>query len=149
MELVYECSYGAELEPERLAVGPGPFGTRVVRTVKSGWCKGERLNGRLAGAGGDWLLFGADGFGRIDVRAQLVTDDGAVIFLSYNGLIERNARVVAAVDGGETQFEDQYFRTLVRMETGAPAYAWVNTTLFVGRGRMAAGGVEYQLFRIP
>jgi hypothetical protein len=149
MELVYECSYGAELEPERLAVGPGPFGTRVVRTVKSGWCKGEHLNGRLAGAGGDWLLFGADGFGRIDVRAQLVTDDDAVIFLSYNGLIERNARVVAAVDGGETQFEDQYFRTLVRMETGAPAYAWVNTTLFVGRGRMAAGGVEYQLFRIP
>lgn len=148
MELVYECSYGAELEPERLAVGPGPFGTRVVRTVKSGWCKGERLNGRLAGAGGDWLLFGADGFGRIDVRAQLVTDDGAVIFLSYNGLIERNARVVAAVDGGETQFEDQYFRTLVRMETGAPAYAWANTTLFVGRGRMAAAGVEYQLFRI-
>lgn len=149
MELVYECTYGAELEPERLAVGPGPFGTRVVRTVKSGWCKGERLNGRLAGAGGDWLLFGADGFGRIDVRAQLVTDDGAAIFLSYNGLIERNARVVAAADGGETQFEDQYFRTLVRMETGAPAYAWVNTTLFVGRGRMAAGGVEYQLFRIP
>lgn len=148
MELVYECTYRAELEPERLMVGPGPFGTRVVRTVKSGWCKGERLNGRFAGAGADWLLFGADGFGRIDVRAQLVTEDGAVIFLTYNGLLERNARVAAAVDAGETQFEDQYFRTLVRMETGAPAYAWVNTSLFVGRGRIAPGGVEYERFRV-
>lgn len=148
MELVYECTYAAELEPERLMVGPGPYGTRVVRTVKSGWCKGKRLNGRFAGAGADWLLFGTDGFGRIDVRAQLVTDDGAAIFLSYNGLLERNARVAAAVDGGETQFEDQYFRTLVRMETGAPAYAWVNTTLFVGRGRVTRGGVEYELFRV-
>ena len=148
MELVYECTYRGELEPERLMVGPGPFGTRVVATVKSGWCKGERLNGRFAGAGGDWLLIGADGYARLDVRAQLITDDGAAIFLSYNGLLERNPRVVAAAGGGETQFEDQYFRTLVRMETGAPAYAWVNTTLFVGRGRIASGGVEYELFRV-
>jgi hypothetical protein len=34
------------------------------------------------------------------------------------------------------------------METGAPAYAWVNTSLFVGRGRIAPGGVEYELFRV-
>jgi hypothetical protein len=148
MELVYECTYRAELEPERLMVGPGPFGTRVVATVTGGWCKGERLNGRFAGAAGDWLLVGTDGFARLDVRGQLVTDDGAAIFLSYNGLLERNPRVVAAAGGGETQFEDQYFRTLVRMETGAPAYAWVNTSLFVGRGRIAPGGVEYELFRV-
>lgn len=68
MELVYECTYRAELEPDRLMVGPGPFGTRVVATVTGGWCKGERLSGRFAGTAGDWLLLGADGFARLDVR---------------------------------------------------------------------------------
>lgn len=148
MDLVYECAYRCELDPNRQMVGPGPFGTRIVRTVTGGWCKGERLNGTFAGAGGDWLLIGADGFARLDVRAQLITDDGAAIFVSYNGLLERNQRVVAAIGGGEIQFEDQYFRTLLRMETGAPRYDWVNKTLFVGRGRIAPNAVEYELFRV-
>lgn len=148
MELIYECTYRAELDPKRLTVGPGPFGTRVVSSVTGGWCKGERLNGTLAGAAADWMLIGADGFARLDVRGQIVTDDGAVVFISYNGLLELNEKVVASAGGGETTFEDQYFRSLVRMESGAPNYTWVNKTIFVGRGRVARGAVEYEVFRV-
>lgn len=148
MELVYECTYRAELDPKPLMVGPGPFGTRMVSTVTGGWCKGERLNGSFAGAGADWMLIGTDGFARLDVRGQIVTADGAVIYVSYNGLLEMNQKVAAATGGGETQFEDQYFRSLLRMESGAPSYDWVNKTLFVGRGRVARGAVEYEVYRV-
>lgn len=148
MELVYECTYRADLDPNRLAVGPGPFGTRVVASVTGGWCKGDRLNGTFSGAAADWMLIGNDGFIRLDVRAQLVTNDGATIYVSYTGLLEMNAKVMAAQGGGETQFEDQYFRISPRMETGDPRYAWVNKTLFVAQGRVAKGAVEYQVFRI-
>jgi hypothetical protein len=34
------------------------------------------------------------------------------------------------------------------METGAPDYAWVNKTAFVGRGRVARGAVEYEVIRV-
>ena len=146
MDLVYECTYRAELDSRRLMVGPGPFGTRVVSTVTGGWCKGERLNGTLGGAAGDLFLIGKDGFGRLDVRGQIVTPDGAVVLVTYHGLLEMNAKVTAGT--GETGFDDQYFRTLIRLESGAPAYAWVNTTLFVGRGRIVPGGVEYEVFRV-
>lgn len=148
MELVYEYTYRAELDPQKLMVGPGPFGTRVVSTVTGGWCKGQRLNGSFAGAAADWMLIGADGFARLDVRGQIVTEDGAIIFINYNGLLELNERVAASSGGGETKFEDQYFRSLLRMETGAPNYAWVNTSVFLGRGRVAGGAVEYEVFRV-
>jgi len=148
MQLIYECTYRAELDPQRLIVGNGPAGMRLVASVSGGKCRGERLNGSLRGAGADWLVIGNDGFGRLDVRGQLVTDDGAVIYLQYGGLLEMNAAVNAAGTSGETRFEDQYFRTTPRMETGDPRYAWVNTTLFAARGRIVPGGVEYEVFRL-
>jgi hypothetical protein len=85
--------------------------------------------------------------GRLDVRGQLVTEDGAVVLITYSGLLEMNRKVSSAA-GGETEFQDQYFRTLIRMESGAPSYAWVNTSLFVGRGRLVQGGVEYEVYRL-
>ncbi|HYN61365.1 MAG TPA: DUF3237 domain-containing protein [Rubrivivax sp.] len=147
MELVHECTYRADLDTTRLMVGPGPLGVRVVSTVIGGWCKGERLSGTLRGAAGDWMLVGNDGFARLDVRGQIVTDDGAVVLITYTGLLEMNQKVTAAA-GGETQFDDQYFRTLIRMESGSPKYAWVNTTVFVGRGRVVPSAVEYEVYRL-
>ena len=94
-------------------------------------------------------LVGPDGFGRLDVRGQLQTDDGAVLYLSYTGLLDRNAKVQAATaSGGETRYDDQYFRTRPRIESGDPRYAWVNTTMFVARGRIVPGGVEYEAYRV-
>ena len=54
----------------------------------------------------------------------------------------------ATLAGAATEFGDQYFFTNPRVETGDPRYAWLNTTFFVGQGRMLAGnGVEYRLWR--
>jgi hypothetical protein len=88
--------------------------------------------------------------GRLDVRAQIETHDNAVLYLTYEGVIEMNERVQTALaEGTETAYEDQYFRTTPRLETGDERYAWVNQTVFVGQGRIYPGsGVQYRVYRV-
>ena len=50
--------------------------------------------------------------------------------------------------GTSSDFDDQYFRTTPRFETGDPRYAWVNTSLFVARGRVHPSAVEYEVYRV-
>jgi hypothetical protein len=150
MKLEYEFSYRAELKPG-LAVGPGPYGTRLVVEVIGGSFEGARLKGKIMSGGGDWLLVGNDGFGRLDVRAQFVTDDGAAIYAQYFGILQLTDKVQQALAAPEvgTDFADQYFRSAPRFETGDARYAWLNQTLFVGEGRVRPGRtVEYNVYRV-
>jgi hypothetical protein len=147
-ELVYECTYRAQILPP-VDVGPGPFGHRMVFEVTEGVVEGERLNGTIGSGGGEWFLAGADGFGRIDVRLQLTTNDGANIYFQYFGLLELNEATMNAIGGGGSDFEDHYFRTNPRLETGDPRYAWVNQTMFIGKGHVLPGLlVEYDVYRV-
>jgi len=150
VKLIPEFSYTAELaEPQ--VVGPGPYGVRQVLPVTGGTVTGDRLSGTAAIGGGDWLLAGDDGFGRLDVRAQFNTDDGAVIYMSYQGLVEVTEAAAAALTGGDssTNFGDHYFVTTPRLECGDARYGWVNQTIFVGQGRITPGPViEFQVFRV-
>lgn len=149
MELVNEMTMRLGIEPERVVVGRGPYGARVAASLSGGTVEGARINGTVAGAGADWALVRSDGFVRIDVRLQIVTDDGAGIYLQYLGLLEMNEAVNAAMTGGgETAFDDQYIRTTPIFETGDERYAWLNQSVFVARGRMTPGGVEYEVFRV-
>ena len=149
-KLVEEFTYTADLTvPD--PCGPGPFGNRMIVNVAGGEFSGERLKGELVGAGADWLLLGADGFGRLDVRATFKTHDGAFLYLQYFGLLEITPGIMGILGGGDepTQFGDQYFFTNPRFETGDDRYAWVNTTMFVGQGRLVPGPrVEYRVFRL-
>ena len=150
MDLAYEFTYQAQLKPP-VDVGSGPLGNRQVFEVTGGELEGERLSGKVLGGGGEWFLVGADGYGRIDVRIQFETDDGAHIYAQYFGLLELNEPVQAFIGGQqeETEFGDQYFRIAPRLETGDPRYAWVNQTLFVAEGRGYPGyGVEYRVSRV-
>lgn len=147
MQLVHECVFRAMLRPP-VPVGAGPIGTRMIYEIASGEVVGERLRGRVLG-GGEWALIGPDGYLRIDVRAQVETHDGAFLYAQYFGLLELNAAVQSAMaSGGGTEFGDNAFYTNPRLETGDPRYAWLNTTFFVGEGRLIPGlGVEYRIWR--
>lgn len=150
MDLSYEFSYQAQLQPP-VEVGAGPLGDRHVFEVSGGEVQGERINGRLLGGGGEWFLVGPDGYGRIDVRIQIETDDGAHIYVQYLGLLELNEAVQEFIAGKreETEFGDQYFRTAPRLECGDSRYEWVNRSLFVAEGRGHPGyGVEYRVYRV-
>jgi hypothetical protein len=149
MDLAYEFTYTAELAP-KVAVGPGPFGTRNIREVLRGEVTGERIRGRVGSGGGDWVLVGPDGFGRLDVRFTIHTHDGASIYVQYFGVIEYTPAARAANAGERSSdYHEHYFRTAPRLETGDPRYEWVNRTLFLAEGRLHPGPVvEYRVYRV-
>jgi hypothetical protein len=149
MELVHEFTFTAVLN-DAVPIGEGPFGNRRVREVLSGEVTGERIHGRVGSGGGDWVLVGPDGYGRLDVRLQIRTDDGADIYVQYYGVIEYTEGALAANRGERSsEYDEHYFRTSPRLETGDPRYDWVNRTVFVARGRLHPGPVvEYEVFRV-
>ena len=148
LNLEYEFSYLATLK-EPLQIGAGPFGARAFIEVTGGSFEGKRLNGKILPQGGDWILIGPDGYARLDVRVQLVTNDGAALYLQHTGLLEMNDKVAKALaSGGSTDYADQYFRSSQRIETGDPRYIWLNQTIFVAEGRLGSGRVEYSVYRV-
>lgn len=149
MELQYEFTIHPTLGT-RHVVGAGPYGGRVVAGVDGGWVRGERMNGAVVGPGADWALANGDGFARVDVRLQIVTDDQATVFVAYTGLLEVNDAVSAALTSPdkETSWDDQYFRVTPRFECGAQQYSWLHHSVFVARGRIATDGVEYEVSRV-
>ena len=147
VDLVHEFTLQVS-RGEALLVGAGPSGRRVVAAVGDGSVTGDRINGMIVGPGADWAVLGSDGYFQIDVRAQIKTNDGAVLLLTYTGSLELNERVTAALAGGETRLEDHYYRIHVRMESGDERYSWVNRTLFVGEGRLTPAGVVYDVYRV-
>jgi hypothetical protein len=78
-------------------IGPGPFGKRVFWEARGGKVSGPKVNGEVLTGGGDWALVDADGWTRLDVRGQCRTDDGALLYFSYRGLVEPTEAVARAV----------------------------------------------------
>jgi hypothetical protein len=149
MELLHEFTFTARLKPS-VPIGDGPFGRRRIREVEGGDVEGERISGKVLSGGGDWVLIGPDGWGRLDVRLQIETHDGAFLYVQYFGVIEYNDAAHAANAGEKSSdYGDHYFRTAPRIETGDERYAWVNQTVFVGEGRLHPGPVvEYRVHRV-
>lgn len=146
MRLEPLMTYSADLLPA-VAVGPGPYGNRLVFEVSGGTFEGPRLRGRLLTGGGDWLLLDSEGIGHLDVRATFETHDGALIYVQYFGRLEVTDAVMAALGGqGETRFGDQHFFSQPRFETGDERYRWLNRVIAVGQGRVLPNRVEYQVF---
>jgi hypothetical protein len=146
VQLEFLMSYHADLAPPQ-AIGEGPLGTRSIHEVTGGSFEGPRLKGEILTCGGDWLLTDRTGRGRLDVRATFRTDDGALIYLQYFGILELNEAAVRAVEGGgSTEYGEHYFMTQPRFETGDSRYVWLNDLVAVAEGRIRAGAVEYRVY---
>ena len=131
------------------AIGRTPFGTRTTYVIGEGQFTGARLRGRILPGGGDWMLEGADGLCRLDVRKTFETDDGALIDVRYIGLYQVSDAVNACLaSGGSCQFGDTLFQVQAQFETSDTRYAWLNRTVTVGEGRETAEGVVYQLYAL-
>src|SRR3954454_17892569 len=116
MELAHELTFNARLAPA-VAIGDGPFGRRRIREVLGGEDSGERINGTVGTGGSDWILVGPDGWGRLDVRLDILTDQGVRIHVAYFGTIEYNEAANAANAGERsTEYSDHYFRIAPRLE---------------------------------
>jgi len=115
---------------EAVDLGLTPAGQRYMVTLGESRWEGERLRARLKAevAAADWLVVAPDGTGQIDIRLTLETDDGALIYVHYQG-----RRDFTAVDAGIDA--PVYIAPL--FETGDPRYGWLNKVQAVGKGTMA------------
>jgi len=108
-------------------LGTTPRGERITYPVNGGSFEGERLRGRVL-VGDDWTTRRADSLIELDLRITLETDDGELIYMTFEGLRHD------AEEGGA------YFRTLPRFETAAQKYAFLNRLLAVGTAEIRPDG---------
>lgn len=114
----------------------GPQGGRAIVTVTGGTFDGPKLKGTVVpNSGGDWVTIRADGTFKLDVRITLQTDDGATIFMAYQGIRKRTEAGYA-------------IRTAPLFETGDERYTWLNGVQAVGLGSSDRGAVTYEIYAL-
>lgn len=117
-------------------LGTTPRGHRLI-----GPLVGARLDGPVLAAtqrgtsAADWLLRGPDGTTVIDVRIAMRTDDGAHLYITYDGRADWSG----GIGSGPVY-------SAFRFDTDDPRYRWLTRRLVVGRGQVCEDHGEYALF---
>jgi len=123
----------------------------VVFNAPTGWVEGPRIKGKLVPPSGDWGHILPSGVFRLDVRGSIQTDDGEIIFISYNGIRqcpkESNERFLK---GELIKSEDCYFLMAPTFETKSEKYGWLNGLQAVGKmtEHKRADHVAYDIFAL-
>lgn len=132
-----------------VSLGQGPYGERRYVPLSGGTVRGPALNGRVRAGGVDWQVARADGALEIAAHYVIEADDGALIEVRSEGLRHGPAEVMAALGRGEpVSREAYYFRTLMRFQTGAPAWQHLNVLLALACGERQAGQVVLDVYRV-
>lgn len=130
-------------------VGGTPGAYRRIGVVPSGTFAGDRLHGEVLEGGSDWQNVRSDGSTTLDVRLVLKTTDDALIAMTYRGVRQGPADVIARLEKGEAvDPASYYFRIAPLFETQAPQYAWLNNVVAVGTGHRFADGPIYSIFEV-
>jgi hypothetical protein len=126
--------------------------TVIVNVKPGGWVKGPRIKGKIIPPGGDWLRIMPSGVARLDVRLLIETDDGAHVYMTYNGIFVTSKEVTDALARGEvvTGKAVPYFVTAPTFETSSEKYGWLNGVQAVGKmvelKRGEGAYIKYDIF---
>jgi hypothetical protein len=121
----------------------------VYNVRPGGWVKGPRINGTLLAPGGDWFRVLPSGASRLDVRATIKTDDGALIYITYNGIFKDSEETESRASKGEVlTAKDLYFVIAPTMQTSAKKYDWLNAVQCIGKmvSYKSDSYVKYDIF---
>ncbi|MEZ5945584.1 MAG: DUF3237 domain-containing protein [Hyphomonas sp.] len=130
-------------------IGRTPEGQRTIALIEGGTFDGARCKGKVLPGGADWVRFRADGTMMIDVRLTLQADEGALIYLTYQGRFIGAAGAMAQLARGETLEPGSYsLVTIARFECGNDQYAWLNNVIAVGIGEQSGFNPVYTLYEI-
>jgi hypothetical protein len=105
-----------------------------IAPVTGGTFSGPGIEGIVHPGGADWITQVA-GRSSLDVRITLETDDGALIYMTYTGVIHSG-------DDG------LYWRVRPVFHTASEKYDWLNHIVAVGKNKQVQGKVAYDVFRI-
>jgi Protein of unknown function (DUF3237) len=129
--------------------GPAADGLHITFYIASGEIHGPRINAKIRGEGGDWMLVRRDGVGVANVRITYETDDGALLLSRYYGIFDLGP------GGYERALRNEYdpVPPLVlapQFVTSHPNWLWLNRLqcLAVGRVTMADLIVRFDLYAI-
>lgn len=146
--LSHACDLAVELSRPH-EMGAWAAGTRRIIPIVGGTARGPLINGRILDVGADWQTVLVDGVAELDARYAIETDDGAVIEVVSRGVRHASPDVAARIAAGEAvPPADYYMRTAVRLQTGHPAYDWVNRAIFLATGGKVASTVRLSIFRV-
>ena len=109
-------------------------GHTSIAPVTGGSFSGARLQGTVHNGGADWITQ-VSGHSSLDVRITLETEDGAIIYMTYKGVVARG-------DSG------LYWRVTPVFNTASEEYDWLNHKVFVGKSKQVEGKVAYDIFEI-
>ncbi|WP_138444172.1 DUF3237 domain-containing protein [Sinomonas susongensis] len=132
---------------EPIDVGPTPEGHRRIIPITGGTAAGPRLTGRVLAGGADFQTLHSRELTELEARYALETEDGAVISVDNAALRSGSPEAMGRLIRGEAVDPAEiYFRCAVRLRASAPAWDWVNRTLFVGTGERYPGSVLVHIF---
>ncbi|MDN3920689.1 DUF3237 domain-containing protein [Roseateles violae] len=133
-----------------VSLGEAPGGERRYVPLGGGRVQGPELNGRVVEGGVDWQLRRSDGVLEIAAHYVLRADaDGGLIEVRSEGLRHGPPEVMAALARGESPPRERYFfRTLMRFQTGAPAWLHLNKVMAIACGERRAREVVLDVYRL-
>lgn len=138
------CEVGA-----LVSLGAGHHGERRYVPLGSGTARGPGLNGQIVAGGVDWQVARADGVLEISAHYVIEADDGALIEVRSEGYRHGPPEVMARLAAGaDVPPQDYFFRTIIRLQTGAPAWAHLNGVLALAVGHRQAARVLLDVYRI-
>lgn len=115
-------------------MGETAFHRRVIGAIAHGRWDGERLSGDIVQPGGDWAIPSRDGqIMLLDVRQTLLTDDGALVYVTYQGRCDRGRGTYTVAPTFETDDE---------------RYDWLNGVQAVGQGRSDGDDIVYAMYEV-
>ena len=146
MEHVTTITATVEMEP----IGPVPDGLRLNGWITGGTFAGPKLNGKIRPVGADWLRIRPDGVGAVDVRCTYKTDDGVLIYVTYQGFVDLGSDGYNVMMSGQSPAEVVRIRCAAQLHCAHPDYQWVNRYQFliIGEGEFDKLTVRHDLYMI-
>ena len=138
------CEVGA-----LVSLGAAKYGERRYVPLLGGTVSGPELNGRVVEGGVDWQVNRSDGV--LDIAAHYVirADDGGLIEVQSDGMRHGPVDVMARLARGDAVGRNEYFfRTLMRFQTGAPAWVHLNKVMAIAVGQREATLVVLDVYRL-
>ncbi|MCU0813954.1 MAG: DUF3237 domain-containing protein [Burkholderiaceae bacterium] len=132
-----------------VSLGPGPYGERRFVPLGGGTVEGPELNGTIVEGGVDWQVGRADGV--LDIAAHYVirTPDGALVEVQSQGMRHGPPELMARLAAGEAVAPGEYFfRTVMRFQTGHPAWLHLNKVIAIAVGQREARRVILDVYRL-
>lgn len=136
-QLEYVFSFTGQLAAEQEVIGPTPEGLRIIFYSVGGEITGPKVTGRVHPTGGDWMVVRPDGIGVQDIRTTFETNDGALIYVTYSGLIDFGPNGYKDFLAGNLP-KKAALRITPRFSTSHPSYVWLNRCVCLGIGEYDA-----------